>query len=476
MVEQILGGVAPVNITPPVGGYLQGYTRGKRSIGIHREIYAKALVVDDGSTKAAIVTVDLIGLDQSTVASMRDEAARLTDIPPENVMVSASHSHAGPTTMQGADGNDWAVLWGNPSDLDYNRELVKKVGGAVAMAARDMRPVTVGFGVGEAHFNINRRLPTSEGTITAPNPDGVVDHRVKVVKLMDIEKRDATGTDSPEPPPLAVLFQFTCHPTIMAMENLEIGPDYPGVAQAFVEDAYGGGPTSGHGLPHGSGTVALFVQGCSGDIRPNLTTPDRTQFRSGTKRDAHRLGRILGAEVVKVCEEVEARSFSGPVRVASTRITLPYTKLPERRELEELIAKGGTMTHWGHLDTQGRMFGDAVWAELTLRRMKQGSVPNGVEIEMQALRIGELIIVGIPGEVFAEIGFQIEETISGPSLVLGYTNGNVGYLCTEAAYEGGGYEPSTSWMLYNHPAQFDPTNEHRIVNAGREISATLNGK
>ena len=78
-----------------------------------------------------------------------------------------------------------------------------------------------------------------------------------------------------------------------------------------------------------------------------------------------------------------------------------------------------------------------------------------------------------PDEVFAEIGFQIEETIPGPALVLGYSNGNVGYLCTQSSYAEGGYEPSFSWMLYVHPAPFEPTNEHRLVQAGRDVVAAV---
>jgi hypothetical protein len=92
-----------------------------------------------------------------------------------------------------------------------------------------------------------------------------------------------------------------------------------------------------------------------------------------------------------------------------------------------------------------------VWARIVLEKMARGPLPTEIAIEVQSLRIGGVCIVGMPGEVFAEIGFQIEESIAGPSLVLGYSNGNVGYLCTQASYEGGGYEPAFSWMLYVHP-------------------------
>jgi neutral ceramidase len=467
-VAELQAGVAAVNITPPVGSYLQGYTRGEPSIGVHLDLYAKAIVFDDGVTRAAIVTTDLIGLEQVTIATMRQEIARRTDIQPNHVLINASHSHGGPT-VQGLGGDAWGWLWGNPADLEYGRELARKVGGLVAMADRVRRPVALGYGVGDARFNINRRRPIAGAQAeTAPNPEGVVDHRVKVVKLIAADGVDEAG-ERPAPAPLAVLFSFTCHPTIMAMANLEISPDYPGVAQAFVEQAYGGGPTTGSGLPDGPGTLALFAQGCCGNIRPNLATSDGQSFRPGTKRDAHRLGRILGAEAVKVCETIRALPGERRICAASLRTFLPYQQLPDRAALERLAAGENTTTHNGHRTTTGGSFGDAEWARVALSRIDAGGLPNGIEAEVQALQIGDLTIVGLPGEVFAEIGFQIEQRMAGPSLVLGYSNGNVGYLCTQSSYAEGGYEPSFSWMLYVHPAPFEPANEHTLVRAGRDV-------
>jgi hypothetical protein len=114
-----------------------------------------------------------------------------------------------------------------------------------------------------------------------------------------------------------------------------------------------------------------------------------------------------------------------------------------------------------------------MWAQHVLERLEAGPLPEGIEVEVQALRLGDLCIVGLPGETFAEIGFQIEQAIPGPSLILGYTNGNHGYFCTQVSYDGGGYEPSFSWMLYMHPAQYDPANEHRLVHAGRAAAAQV---
>lgn len=456
-------GAAAVTITPAVGSYLQGYTRGKRSIGVHQELYAKALVFDDGATRAAIVTADLIGLEQATVAAVRAEVERWTGIPGGQVLVNCSHTHAGPTVC-GLGGDRWGFCWGNPADLDYGRELPRRIAGAVELAARRLRPVALGYGEGRATFNVNRRRDTPSGTVLAPNPQGFNDQRVRVLKVLDEERWAAAGSDQPEPAPLAVLFSYTCHPTIMAMENLEVSGDYPGVAQAFVERAL---------AADGIAPVALFAQGCCGNIRPNLTTPDGSAFRPGTKQDCERLGRVLGAEVVRVVAETAVAPGAGPIRAAAARVFLPYQRLPTREELEAIVARGGTVTHDGHRTTDGTLYSDAVWARYVLARLAEGELPTGIEAEVQALRIGAYRFVGLAGEAFGEIGAQIEERAPRPTLVLGYTNGDVGYLCTEESYRGGGYEPAFSWMLYHHPAPFEPTNERRLVEAGRAVLAEV---
>ena len=341
------------------------------------------------------------------------------------------------------------------------------------MAHRARRPVALGFGIGEAHFNVNRRRPKADGKVElAPNPAGVIDHRVKVVKLIPVDGIDDQG-ERPAPAPLAVLFSFTCHPTIMAMANLEVSPDYPGVAQAFVEHAYLGGPPPVPAYRTDQARLDCSLRGARATSVRTWPPATASPSRPGTKRDAHRLGRILGAEVVKVCESVRATRGDRRIRVASQRVFLPYQALPERASLERLAAGENTHSHGGHMTTTGTPFGDAEWARVVLERANRGELPDGIEAEVQAIQIGDLTIVGLPGEVFAEIGFQIEEVVPGSSLVLGYSNGNVGYLCTQSSSPEGGYEPSFSWMLYVHPAPFEPTNKRRLVQAGRDVVAAV---
>jgi hypothetical protein len=433
--KSLKAGVATVNITPPVGCYLQGYTRGKPSIGIYDDLYAKAVVFDDSETKAAIVATDLIGFEYDSIIAIREYIEQTTDIPGKNVMVAASHTHAGPAVMN---------LGGDPTDESYVRELEKKIAGVVRMAVSELQPVTIGVGIGEMDFNINRRLTMSPGvTPMLPNPDGIVDRRVKVMRV------DA-GADTP----LAVLMQYVCHATVFGGTNLYISGDYPGRTQRFVEHAYN------------SGTTALFLQGCCGNIRPHLVTEDG-HFRAGSPAELDRIGRRLGAEVVKVCESIQTQPVSG-IAVASKLFGIPYDELPTETALRESVKAGQNVE----------------WAEMMLKRLEAGELKPEVEIEIQVMKLDGTWFVTLPGEPFLEIGLQIEEKLDLPApsearqaggnvFVVGYANGNVGYLCTAASYPEGGYEPVGSYKGYFQPAQFRPETEQLLVNTAHEIAQQL---
>ena len=427
MATSLKAGVATVNITPPVGCYLQGYTRGKPSIGIHDELFAKAIVFDDGKTKAAIITSDLIGLESASVSAIREQIEQTTGVPGKNVMVATSHTHAGPAVMD---------LGGDPKDGVYVCELEKKLAGSVRMAAAELQPVTLGVGIGEMDFNINRRLTTAPGTTPMlPNPDGVVDRRVKVVRV-----------DTAAETPLAVLMHYVCHSTVFGGANLYISGDYPGRTQQFVEYAYE------------SGTTALFLQGCCGNIRPNLVT-EEGNFRAGSPSELARIGRRLGAEVVKVCEAIQSKPVS-QISVSSKQFGILYDKLPTSEELQQLIAAGDQQSDW---------------AKAMLERLETGKLKPEVEIEIQVLKLDGIWFVTLPGEPFLEIGLQIEEKLNGNVFAVGYANGNVGYLCTEASYAEGGYEPVGSYKGYFQPAQFRPETEHLLVETALELAQQIEG-
>jgi hypothetical protein len=168
----------------------------------------------------------------------------------------------------------------------------------------------------------------------------------------------------------------------------KLSADFPGEAQTFVEMVYG------------NGTKALFLQGCAGDIRPNLPG---YPYRCGDEADSRWTGRGLGCAAVRaadrsvVREELAKRPSLYQIRCAHSVVMLPGKK-------------------------------------------------DEVRAELQAMRIGKYLLLTMPGEPFVEYGFHLEKAIADRAvpIVVGYANGDIGYIPTAEAFKYGGYEPGFS--------------------------------
>jgi len=365
---------AKVDITPAGDTPVVGHVR--PTSGVRDPIRSGLLLLSNGQTKAAIITFDLISTPPSLVSAVRAEISKAAEIPTENILVAASHNHSGP---------GWS------SDSAWGRETLARIGSAAAAAAREMRPVTIGYGEDQIDFNINRRKVINGRAVVRLNPEGPCDHRVKVLRFDDGKTLE----------PMAVVMHAVCHPCVFTWGDKltppfpngfpKISADFPGEAQSFVETVYGGK------------TQTLFLQGCAGDIRPNLPG---VPYRCGDEADIKWTGRSLGCAVVRaadrsvVREAVAKRKSIYPLKVASSRIELPGKK-------------------------------------------------EKLSCDMQALRVGDYLFLTIPGEPMVEYGFQIEKAIADRAIpiVVGYSNGHLGYICTAESHEYGGYEPNSSPLL-----------------------------
>ena len=440
-------GTAVATITPERPSYLQGYgKRMGRATGTLDSLEARVIALDDATTAAAIVSVDLLGLDAAFVARIRDAAAEASPIPPGNVMVVCSHTHAGPAIQTAGE---------VPIDREYLGWLERRLGDAVGEAAASMAPVTVGAGEGRADFNVNRRRRWPDGSVGGANPSGAVDHRVRVLRLDRADAPDAPGTlgDSvlPQSDPVAVLFSFACHSTVLMSANYRYSGDYPGAARRFIESAY---------AP--SGTIAAFLPGCFGNARPHLLDPNGG-FRGGSDHELKVLGRILGSEVVGVAERLECEP-ADDMAVASREVVLPYSHVPDEAELRAVADPD-----------------DLGWAAGLLDAMERdGGLPDHETGEVAVLRLGRHWIVTTPGETLIEIGWSIERGLAelgladpgraDMTLALGYANGNSGYLCTAAAMFEGGYEPARAYKYYLRPGPFAPEIEPTLIETALDLA------
>lgn len=366
-------GAAKVDITPDKveGMTASGHTRILN--GVRDPLRAGVLVLDDGQQKAAIITLDTIGAWDELVQRTRKRIAAEFGIPGTHVMIAASHNHSGPPYI---------------ADSEWGLSLVDKLVATTAKAIDGLRPVNVGYAEDTISFNINRRKVIDGRAVVRLNPDGPCDHRVKVLRFDDGRSLS----------PVAVLMHAVCHPCFFTWGDQgsppyptgfpQMSADFPGEAQTFVEKVYD------------QQTSVLFLQGCAGDIRPNLPG---YPYRCADEADIQWAGRDLGGATVRalsrslIREELSRRERFYPIRAASKVIMLPG---------------------------------------------KEGEVRS----ELQAIKVGPFLFLTMPGEPMVEFGFQLEQAIADRAvpIVVGYANGNIGYIATAESYEVGGYEPGTS--------------------------------
>lgn len=392
-------GVAEVNITPPVGVSQAGYSsRTEVSKGIHDELYAKAISFESNGSEVILVTTDTIGFRWEETKWIRRRIEEEVGISGTNILINSSHTHSGP------------ILGLTPylrpelqrPDEAYLEVLKKKIVGLVKMAHDRKIKSNLMFGMGFIPQGIgsNRRVRIKGRVMIRPignhdKPLGPMDPSVNVVLACVNERVDA------------VIFNYTCHATA-AGAPLEISADYPGYAQMMIEKIMG--------------CTALFAQGCCGNINPN-------QYRlypPPSWRDPERMGQILAAEVLKVSKL--ARPVIGkPIKAGRSEVNLPIR--------EEALSEKPQKENFRNL-----------------RMIKERDIEDGtVKTEIQAFKIGEICIVGIPGEPFVEIGLEIKRRISEimPEakcvITLGYCNDcGLGYIPIAKAYDEGGYEPSAT--------------------------------
>jgi len=286
-------GAARVDITPapdaalPMSGY-SGRIDGFK--GIRDRLHVRAIVVDDGTTQAAIVGIELVGMSHAHWERMTARISRDTGIPAENILLCSVHTHAAPAigTYNERASPDVAAR-----REAYVQKLEDSLVAVVQQAKAAVQPARIGYGTGQARVNMNRRARNGEGGwMLGHNPDGVSDKTVAVVRLDNLAGE-----------PFAIFSNYGVHATVLGTQNYQISPDLPGATARFVEKHFG------------DKVVSPWTSGAAGDQDPI--------YRVGTDfRNVSALGQILGEEVVRVAEGIKTVA-RGRVQVAQTIVTCP---------------------------------------------------------------------------------------------------------------------------------------------------------
>ena len=432
MENKILAGTARADITPPLGYLLEGHgVRNKPSEKVHDPLNLKVLSLSKGKNRAVLVSCDLLCFMGDFIDAARKEIREKTGLSARQVLICASHTHTGPFMLK--------LLGDNPENFvpEYFSVLIGKIAGAVGEAVRAEEPVSVRYGRRDIDMGIvNRRRKNPGGSIGGPDPHGPVDYEVSVLSF-ERERGD----------PLALVFNYGCHPTTLAGNIFQVSADYPGAAQGEIENFY-------------PGTTALFTNGCFGDVRPNLLDEKGKNFRGGDFNDLRRMGRLLA---------------SGTIQARETAVGLPVEKIESRLEEfpfpldknflfkdEETLEKKFPSLVYQFRKTYEPLEGEIRWKDFWKEKLRRKeTVPEFIKRDLHVIKIGEVAVVGIPGEAVAEIGLKIKKRLK-KAFTAGVSNGYLSYIPSAAVLKEGGYEASL-FFYQEYPGPFAPSMEKRLL-------------
>jgi len=425
MKETLFAGVGEACITPPVGTPMMGFSdRDHGCEGVHDDLYAKALALKQGRRKLVLVALDLGSLDREGTQGIKRELKERYGLPPKNVLLACSHTHAGPVAAERS--------YAEAPDPGYMASLREKISQAVGDALGDLKPARLSFGLGSTEIGVCRRLKTPEGVVMAPNPEGDVDRDLPVMFLSELSGK-----------PIALLFSASCHPTTMKADNYLISAEWPGAARRILEEHVG--------------APALFLQGAGADVKPRIVGDG--EFRSGRFEDVEAVGKEVAEDVLGVLEgglrEVEPRLCS-----ALLDASLPLEKPLSRTELERLASDPDVSPPRRR------------WAGETLALLEErGRLPRRTRCFVHFVCLGEdTRIVGLEGEPCTGIGKRIKALFGDRgTVVVGYCNGSVAYLPTRRILEEGGYE-AESYVYFGLPSRFAPGVEDKLAEAAMKAA------
>jgi neutral ceramidase len=392
-------GVAKVEITPPVGEKMWGYSARKEPAqGVLDPLYARVLVIEAGEKKLGLVVLDLgRTFGPANIERLRAAARQSSGI--SYLLVQATHTHSGPVIL-----DEYA-----PNAVPaWETAALEKISRAIDEAAKHTVEARLGFGHGEAYIGYNRVRVNPDGTVTMfwRNPTRVptapVDPTVSVLRV-----------DTAEGKPLAILVNYSCHPVVFGADNLQYSADFPGVMTKTVEEAMGGEP------------LCFFLQGAPGDINVyDATTPvDQDAVK---KRDE--AGERLGQEAGRVAKSIRTEAIAQPsLDFVEDRLAFRLRWNPEKFR-QGLLAS----------------FGEEFVKNFAPRL--QPEIPAPVATVLINKRIAWMTM---PGEPYVE--YQMNWRDRCPvreTFFLGYADGYNGYFPTIKAAAAGGYggASATTWL------------------------------
>ena len=400
-------GAAVVDITPKLGCHMLGYFHDRLAADVHDPLYAKAIALSDGETTIGFVVCDLIVVPMEVVNAAKAIIHERLGVPAANVLVCGTHTHTGPAIKPAL---------GTPEEEGYAESVVPRIADAFALAVRRLQPAQVAWTAGDCRQEThNRRWRMKDGSVRMnpgyQNPDaiepaGPVDPQLGVMILR-----------TPEREPIAVLGNLGLH-YVGTSAGEAISADYFAAFGQALQRCVG------------KSFVAIMANGTFGDI-------NNCEFAKPARRSPHpyanieRVANVVAAEAWKQWNLLREEDFLTEVKLGGRQAWVPFNaRVPSADDL----AKAQAM-YAGEAKPE-----DNEWVyarELALL----ADMPSRWDVPVHALRVGDLGIVGLHGEVFTEIGLEVKSRSPfAQTMNIGLANGSVGYVATDKGLDEGSYE------------------------------------
>ena len=404
---QLKCGAAERTVTPALGLNIPQCMSFNPATGVKDELFTHAIALEQDGQTVILISIDTSGLGTAFTNQVREALHREIGIDPRAVMVSAIHIHTGGPQLLD-------VYWGQGVDKEVHALFLRETVAAAIEAYQGRVPVTARFAMGfEDSISFCRNYQMMDGSIKT-NPGRK--HAAEV--LCPASEIDCTLStlrfDAADGKPVCEIVNFACHPDTVG--GHEYSADYPGEMRRRLKDVYGARYT------------VLFLNGCSGNVNHidayRFLEPD---FRY--PKDHYKyMGGVLAEDVLELHGALEPLENEG-IGFAHKRF-----RAPRRQPSAEDMAWASEA-----LNDPARGKVDKRLAEELCRLHKH---PKRFElVEMQVLRIGDVFVVGFPGEPFADIGMRLRDRMIPHQLILSeLANNELGYFATEPAFSANVYE------------------------------------
>ncbi|MEX2568893.1 MAG: neutral/alkaline non-lysosomal ceramidase N-terminal domain-containing protein [Cyclobacteriaceae bacterium] len=435
-----LAGASTSNITPSLGkGIVGNFGKPPPAVHVHDELHSRALVLDDGSSQLVWVIVDNVAIKREVFDEAKRQVQQKTGIPVSNMMMAATHTHSCIGAGGGEEGDElgWCT-WNEQKPLvGYQNFLVERIVDGVIIAHNNLEPAKIGWGSGQVPQHVfNRRWKMKEKVI---NPFGKLD-QVRMNPgfenpnlLAPAGPTDAEiafiSVQSKMGRPIALMGNYSLH-YVGGVPKGHLSADYFGVFADRIQELLG---ADRQDPPF----VGMMSNGTSGDVNnlnfgaPAENHPPYEKMRL--------VADDLAQEVLRVYPLIKHHDWV-KLQAAQKEISLEV-----RRATPEMLKNSNELLEGTRTNKPSKHPLEMVFAESLLQMEEEW--PDRVDIILQAFRIGDLGVAGIPYEVFAETGLEIKSKSNiQPVFTISLANGWGGYLPTPEQHNWGGYE---TWLTVN---------------------------